>query len=65
METDNVVCARCYSSNIGKIEFPSGRNMIQHREICGDCGFMIVADDSILRSVKLKKIMNNVLHSTR
>ena len=60
-----MICARCYSSNIGKVRFPGYQGMVNHRDICGDCGFSIIVDDSILRSVKLKKIMNNVLCSTR
>jgi len=60
-----MICARCYSSNIGKINFPSGRNTINVNDICGDCGYMIMVDESILRSVKIKKITNNVLRSTR
>ena len=54
-----MICARCYSSNIGKIKFPGGGNMLHHSDICGDCGYTVMADDSILRSVKLKKIMKN------
>jgi len=58
-----MICSRCYSNNIGKITFPSGRrtSLLNVRDICNDCGYMIMTDESILRSVKLKKIMKKCI----
>ena len=49
-----MICARCYSDNIGVINIPDGR-WVTTKDICGDCGYPIMVDESILRSIKIKK----------
>ena len=57
-----MICARCYSNNIGVINIPY-RSWVTTKDICGDCGYGVVTDDSVLRSIKLKKIMKKCIRS--
>ena len=60
-----MICARCYSDDIGVIDIPDGR-WVTTRDICKKCGFMIViTDPPIIRNIKIEKIKENVLRSTR